>query len=501
MKTCNQSNNYLDGDLGQTEFNDHLANCATCDPQTLENWSIAVDIIRRDASAHAHRSSAQVEREHQLLVSSFALKKSIPVWQLQPMRWVLASMAIVGCFFIVGILFLNSKDDVPSSTMLPATVPIVHFHNDGSIRKTTTIPKGAIIKAKDNERLLATIDNDRVAVGPGGEIHLNRTTTRSTSLVLNRGWLACSVSKRSQNEKFVTHTFDDRFTVEVKGTRFGVNYHNRGSTQNHVPVPQFQVAVTEGVVWVTEKNNKTWIVKAGEQLIVQNDEKSVVETLSHINRKRINTLLNSESKTLFIQEDKPAPEKQIHLKHTNSFTSEQKGHKKIRHNRRQDTNLVQHMDTQKISLLEIKQLIVGGRHSDAIEAIEQCLLTDPLNSELWRLLAQSKRKSGKFLGAVAAYNKVIKLAPRPIAKAARFKTGLIYQNQLRRPSAAIVQFSKYLSTPGPQLLRAEALLHLGEAELFLGNHTKAKTHMKEVIDKHSATAAAMEARRKIQLIP
>ncbi|MBN2525124.1 MAG: tetratricopeptide repeat protein [Deltaproteobacteria bacterium] len=502
---CNQFNGYLDGELSAdaaVHFEQHLKTCAACG-DGIRMWQKTACEMKADAMQWAQRTAAQVCMERQQLMASFEQHRALPFWYHPAWRVALVAMAASGVLFMAGHWFFSSMDKSAANVSRAKTVNVTHYRQDGSIRTSTQRPD-AVLSAGTNESLQTDVDDDRVAVGPGAEIKLNDRVKRTPRVVLSHGWVACRVSKRKADDVFVTRTSDDRFSIEVKGTRFGVQYPKRDGSVAKSDAPHLLVAVTEGLVLVTGNSGGQWMVSAQNQLVVLPDGTAMVTSLSRMNRKIVTQLL---SPSPFATADLGIkPQDAISAgSSTDGETAKKSASDKTigalrpwlqRNARRSDT-----AETPSPKVDEIKRWIVSGQHVDAIAALEQRLKSEPQNGELWRLLAESRRKTGSYREAVDAYQHVIRLASAPVANAARYKTGLIYQNRLGRPLDAARHFSDYLASPEPQLLRAEALLHLGRARISLGDTSAARAHLTEVIREHAATAAAMEARKLLQNLP
>lgn len=508
MNTCQLLNEYLDGRLSRdssVRFERHLTECADC-ALKAQDWQTASRLIKQDAVDLAARQTQKIEQERQWVESNFEQRSSLPWWRPTRVgtRSVFAAAAAVAALIVGGVLIYRHQATAAVAPTSPSTIRTTYFHRDGAVRKTMTPSTGTTILSNNDERALSEIESDLVALGPGGKLSSKEADTKTTDLVLNRGFAAYHVSKREKNGRFLTHTADNRFTIEVKGTRFGVHYPAGAARGSNDRSFALQVAVTEGAVWVTEGQDRPWTIIAGQQLTIQNDGTALTDAISIENRNRINALLSVDPSTPFPEEDvqnteADHPESGRHHVASSVFHNKGGPHRPQQNRPRGEVSLQKPVPP-RASLLQIKQWIAGGQCQKAIPTIEQRLTEEGQNSELWRLLAECRRKGGRYRDAVAAYRKVIELAPTPVAMAARFKTGLIYQNHLGRPADAVDQFSKYLAGKGPKLLRAEALLHLGEAELSLGHHLEARAYLNEVVEKHGATAAAVKARKRLQAL-
>ena len=493
----------------QQQFERHLAGCSGC-TQAVAQWRTFAATTRQAAENQAFRSAAAENLARQQLASSFAQQNALsPFARITGWRGMALAVAVVCLAVVAGIYWQHTHDILTRSrASAPAVVPIVRYSTDGSIRRMTR-PRGATISATANEHLVASIGNDRVAVAPAGRMVVRKTGTHSTQLALNHGWIACSVEKRKPGANFVTRTQDKRFEVEVKGTTFGVQYQDSvaGAVDaSDLASPLLQVAVTEGIVAVRETQRRQWIVNAGEQLVVQRDGMAMVTPVTAMNRSIVAALLNptatSGQMALYSGYGPPAASTRSEKGVAGESTERPEKSRSVKLSSRRGKGLpIAETGVIPIGVIPIdkmKQWIGTGREKEAIAVLEAQLVTDPGNSELWRLLAEAKRKSGDYKNAIVAYQQVIDLASPQVANAARYKMGLIYQNQFNDPANAILQFSSYLSAGGPQLLRAEALYHLGKAEFGVGNREMAQSHLREVVARHGATAAAVQAKKLLQ---
>jgi TolA-binding protein len=494
MTECTDLQHYLNGELAapeQHQFEMHLADCATC-ASDVRAWQKIRQTIQQDAARRAFRTPAQDHVQRYRLEATFAGHRSLVPLKRNPIL-LFAAMALIACGLgALAIYWSHAVWDIGQNiTASPSSVHITRFRADGRIFQSVENSENEI-SANANEQLLATVGADRIAVAPNGKITVHSRKQPANGLAVRDGWIACSVSKRSAHRRFVTQTWDNRFIVEVKGTRFGVNYRPPPTVPDSSPL--FQVAVTEGVVAVKEQHLREWTLTAGKQLVVRADGTASVNAISNRHRTIVTSLLNPTSPapdwTILLDEaSAPSPEHSF----GNGTAASSPAKKARRQGLRPVAPKAIAADTLSNFIVEMKQWIGTGRHGDAIRAIEERLITESTNSELWRLLAESRRKSGNYQGAAAAYRRVVEFASPQIANAARYKLGLMYQNELNQPANAIPFFASYLANES-QLLRAEALYHLAKAEYSTGKKSLATVHLKEVIGAHGATAAAVKAK-------
>ncbi|MBN2718333.1 MAG: tetratricopeptide repeat protein [Deltaproteobacteria bacterium] len=500
---CRDLHKYLDRDLLESArygFEQHLTECRTC-TAAIAQWTTFAGAARNDATQQAFRSPAAEHIAQKQLEASFSQQQALSPWHRRSFAPLMATAVVLVCLLAgAAIFWTRANDPSPKQTApVPSTVQITRFSMDGSIRQTTG-HQGTPIAATPNEQLLATVGKDRVAVAPKGRMVIKRKETTSTLLALNDGWIACQVAKRHGSRQFVTRTQDKRFTVVVKGTRFGVQYQGSSDTRVDELSPLLQVAVTEGIGQVEETQGRTWTVSAAEQLVVQPSGAAEVMPISEQNRTIVSSLLNPSSAPSALTDILAQPNPALDSSDKASPPPALSRGTKTKSSPGVSPGIPRPdgPDASPVSVAEMRQWIGAGRNADAIAVIEARLLKEPGNSELWRLLAESKRKVGDYQGAIVAYQQVIDSASPQMANAARYKMGLIYQNQLHQPANAITQFSRYLADGEPQLLRAEALYHLGRAEYNMGHKASARAHLNEVTEQHSATAAAVQARKLLQ---
>ena len=419
MKTCHLLNEYLDGDLGRdscVQFEQHLSECPAC-ASKAQYWQTASQLIKQDAEDLAARHTRKTEQERQWVETCFEQQLPIPWWR--PTRGgtapVFAAAVAVVSLIIGGVLIYKHQNHTSLPLLSSFTIRTTYFHRDGTFRKITTPSTGTTVLSNNDERLLSEVETDLVALGPGGKLYLKEVNIRRTALVLSHGFSAYHVSKRKKNGRFVAHTADDRFTIEVKGTRFGIHYPAKEARGGAERLPVLQVAVTEGIVWVTERQNRRWVVSAGHQLTIDNDGTELEDAVSSENEDLINALLSFDPSSPFQEEDAlvTVPDRpgkgQRHK--VSDVSRNRRAPSRSRPKRLRDDAPPEKTTLPPVSLLEIKQWIVGGQCKKAIPAIEARLTEDGQNSELWRLLAECRRKNGRYKEAVTAYRKVIELAP------------------------------------------------------------------------------------------
>ncbi|MBN2342569.1 MAG: tetratricopeptide repeat protein [Deltaproteobacteria bacterium] len=504
MNACNRIHEYLDGSIvgsDRIRFETHLSDCRVCAGK-VAHWRAFEKAVRQDASDIACRPDTAEQFFRQQVESAFVQNAAHSGWRMGLSRPVLIGAAVTACVVLFFGLFLGFSDlpttETDDSTL--ASIPITRFFVNGSEAKTTTVPGESIVTGVD-EKVLVFLTDDRVAVGRNSQMTVKNSAIASTQLALLHGWFACSVSKRHGVERFFADTADGRFRIAVKGTRFAVQYTCDELAAGEL-VPLFQVAVTDGVVEVTERKSRKWTLRADEQLVIYTDGTATVEAISASNRTVVRQLLKPEVDDAAIhvasQSEGKKPEADAKTEPSDTAPVEPVSEMELSSARKRErTKPSASAGDAAVSLAQIKQWIGMGRYKEAISALESRLKTANSDSESWRLLAECRRKTGNYQGALTAYQQVVAYASVPVANAARYKMGLIYQDHLNRPADAIVHFSKYLAGES-QLLRAEALYHLGKAEYSVGKKTQAKTHLNEVVNNHGATAAAVKARRLLQ---
>ena len=111
------------------------------------------------------------------------------------------------------------------------------------------------------------------------------------------------------------------------------------------------------------------------------------------------------------------------------------------------------------------------------------------------LLADCRRKAGKYNDALETYKKLMMIAGEKQANRARFKAAVLTQEQLGNHYGAATLFEEYLSSnQGSPLLRAKAKVRLARSLIALGEKTRAKRLLEQVIREHGGSSAAIQAR-------
>jgi cytochrome c-type biogenesis protein CcmH/NrfG len=146
-------------------------------------------------------------------------------------------------------------------------------------------------------------------------------------------------------------------------------------------------------------------------------------------------------------------------------------------------------------------MIVENRLDDARTGLTGHLKRSPLDTTAWSLLADCERKSGRWGQSVAAYEKVIALAPAGERRRAKYRAAAILQDQLGDHGRAASFLEDYVKTSaGGDPVLAEAMVRLARSYLQLGRQTRAKQLLLQVTGEHGGTRAATRASEMLKTL-
>jgi TolA-binding protein len=356
------------------------------------------------------------------------------------------------------------------------------------------------------------LGSDRFGLAPSSKLTVLSNAGKDTVLRLEKGQACFDVSPREDGERFIVES--GAYRVLVVGTRFSVNARK----------DEVRVAVVEGIVEVAEKGGRGWRLVAGEALSVKVNGKaersegnggeatamakllgerpfeqvSVNDTSQNqaemtfddlrakrpIRRKRLGRR-HRRSKALPLREDVTET---IYLE-TNTPEDANTAEEKVKN----DLPLNQEPVREGVDLW--RQWVLSGRLEAAEAALVAHLENNPVDTDAYSLLADCRRKAGKYAEAVETYKKLTAIAGEYQANRARFKAGVLMQENLKNHLAAAAIFDEYLATgKGTPLLRAKATVRLARSLIRLGEIDRARILLRRVIDGYSGSSVAIQAR-------
>jgi TolA-binding protein len=159
----------------------------------------------------------------------------------------------------------------------------------------------------------------------------------------------------------------------------------------------------------------------------------------------------------------------------------------------QDPELSVETDLRGVALW--RQWILEGKLKQAEDALHMHLRSHSIDTEAMSILADCRRKAGKYADALETYKNLIMIAGRKQANRARFKAGVLMQEQLGNHFGAASLFEEYLaSSSGSPLLRAKATVRLARSLISLGEKARARKLLGQVMRTYGGTSAAIQAR-------
>lgn len=522
MKPCDHLPQYLDGRLeraGREYFESHLHICADC-RKLADVWVCTKNALRNEAEERrlhlvpTDEEASRLVQRAQLEASSrgfFSVRVLVP---------------LTACVsFALAFVLASKLDDfgtsIPETSMhreAKATLPV--SEGEASFKKPPLE-----YETKKDGRTTGRFGNDRFGLAAQSKLRVVSTEGKTTLLRLDYGIAAFSVAKRKGGRKFVVEAGDYR--VEVVGTRFTVDRSGDG----------VRVSVTEGVVAVSENGGRKWRLAAGDALSVAPgaapehiaaDEEEIEKTARLLGETAEcdihDALLASATDTMSFEIPKKGKASAL----SNTSRRRSKGHRKAQG----ETSLSLHEDAEgprraassakpetngaaqgeaqtSVSPDESapkgmdlwRQWILEGRFEVAEAALSEHLSGRPLDTEAYSLLADCRRKAGKYAQAVEIYKKLTAIAGEYQANRARFKAGVLMQEKLKNHLGAAAIFDEYLATgKGTPLLRAKAAIRLAGSLIELGEVERAGKLLRRIADDYSGSSVAIQAREMLKKI-
>ncbi len=476
MEHCSKLKGYLLGTLGEkdrAEFESHLSECETCASEA-ESWrQFYGDFNDWVGSLNAPLISEECAERLNREARNRGPKRAVQ-WNIRPAQVVVAIAAAT----IVGLFFVLSRPDAPS-----------HHH---PLRVTSQAPMPEVLLSQGGEvvhgngnsstglavpgpgRLVVALDKDRVALGEHSRARVSRSMDGGTRIELTRGTAAVWAHKRSIGELTV-EAMGHR--VRVVGTRFQVSL---------LPQSGISVAVSEGEVEVRTADGEEKNVRQGEILVISSSHKISSAPLTPDGERKMERLLQVEDGRKESESETKNPDARL-----------ARGADQGEPSRNRAPSTPKSGRPTKPNLTEVRKLILGGQYSKAHAILTERLKYSPRDTAAWELLANCRRKSGNWEGAIKSFEKVIDLGNAGQANRARFMAATLMQDKLKDNRRARELLRDYLSHR-PKPLEAEAMVRLARAQLGMGQTEAAGATAAKVIEKYPGTPAALLAR---ELVP
>jgi len=341
-------------------------------------------------------------------------------------------------------------------------------------------PVGKVLKSPDHGRVVAHVGTDRIGLGSKSRVRVIALSEKRTSLKLERGTVACSVSPRTASRVFTVEA--GWFTVEVKGTRFSVS---RASGQ------ELSVCVGEGLVAVYQPGQPTTHISAGQRYTFYREGRVETGLISPHDQQNLSSLLDDSELAV---DDSPNIDT-IPVEDNRDYERQENDKKQSRRKEQ----------SPKPKVLEKRQLdtwqkwVLSGRLEEAEKKLSTYLRRTPDDEAAWSLLATCQRKSGKFKQAAESYSRVSELAEVSRANRARFMAASLLQDEVGNHAAAAALLEQYLRSSQQRTpTRAEATIRLARSLIVLKKKKRAKELLETIADTYGRNPVANRARKLLK---
>jgi TolA-binding protein len=517
MKPCDHLSPYLDGRLeraGRDYFETHLHICSQC-RDVVNAWACAKNGLKNEAADRRRRLTPTDEEAAKLVEWAILEQSSSGFGSIRVLVPLTAAVSFILAFWL-GTAWTNAPEptvqaaETRARSVLPTTTT--------SLEDDSTNSVALEYETSDTGHTTGKVGRDRFGLMPSSKLSVVSVATKDTVLNLETGAAVFQVSPRKNGRHFIVEA--GAYRVLVVGTRFSVDRRETG----------VRVSVVEGIVEVSEKGGRGWRLKAGEVLSVAMGEKETRQANDGGEALAMARILGeapfettpdeasaAEDDALAMQFDiddaetaKPGRTafKRKHWKFLRRqmaakskaapsiyLGGDEKGGDVAEPEAGSD-NALQLNDTPKPEGVDLwRQWVLDGKLRAAEEALVAHLENNPVDTDAYSLLADCRRKAGKYHAAIEAYKKLTAIAGEYQANRARFKAGVLMQENLKNHLGAAAIFDEYLATgKGTPLLRAKATVRLAQSLIVLGETDRAKMLLRRVIDGYGGSSVAIEAR-------
>lgn len=458
--------NYREIDTDRVAFDEHLRDCPEC-RRAVSAWDALLREIQLMSSEELADQPGWSPSVKESLISR-ARERELRSTRTPALRLSIAVAALaifLGCVVYVFAVKKQDSTDEKSDVQLRVAERIISAV--GAENPITSFRPGDSMVAPAQGRLLIRIGEDEVGLAQTGELTLIEATPKRVRLLLKKGEVACRVSPREGVSTFVIEA--GPVVVRVVGTRFMVS---RTGDEVRVVVAEGRVAVKSNE-WngLIAKGEGVDLRANGEVARVILDDAAIRKLDKLLGETYVNDagLQKAKETASQVRESDPGP----------------------------TGDPVQRPQTQR-SLKKWRRWVIDGRYAEAEKALVAYLRKAPQDIDAWWLLADSRRKSGNWDGAVEVYRRIVGQAPPNRANMARFRAGAILQDKLGRQGEASRMFKEYLRAEAVgKTLEAEAMVRLGASLAALGRKGEAVALLEEVVDRYGGSSAAGKARQML----
>ena len=516
MKPCEHLSPYLDGRLeraGRDYFESHLHICSNC-RDVVNAWMCAKNGLRNEANVRRKTLTPTDEEAAKLVEWAILEQSSRGVGSIKIWVPITAALSFVVAFW------LGSAWMAPSDT--ESSLPSNPVEMSSQISRTEPLavpqaPVGVTYETTEDGHTTFKLGRDRFGLAPTSKLSVVAIKDKETVLDLESGAAVFQVSPRKGGRRFIVRA--GNYRVLVVGTRFSVNRVDNG----------VRVSVLEGVVQVSEKGGRGWRLKAGDALSVVDGKDKVLKPNSAVEAETMARLLGE----LPLSKEQPKTQIADETAVSMSFEVDEAAHPKRRHiqkrkwqtwrkrkavrkqvvppiyleesdnepdaveNKEADVQAlpIEQQEPEEAGVDLWRQWILDGKLQDAEAALVAHLEENPVDTDAYSLLADCRRKAGKYYGAIETYKKLTAIAGEHQANRARFKAGVLMQENLKNHLGAAAIFDEYLATgKGTPLLRAKATVRLAQSLIVLGELERAKMLLHRIIEGYGGSSVAIQAR-------
>jgi TolA-binding protein len=467
MSACDLKERYLDRRLDgaqQAIFEGHLENCDIC-REEVERWGSIEEelgVLLQDERVARQPSGNQADA-----FMAGRPPRGVSIRLLRPVAVGLAAAALLAGIY--GVFGLQSPGD-----LAPQLRPIA----TSSVRRPAP---GRLVEARDREHRFE-LGRDRIGLSRGGRVRITRESGQSVRLELLEGTIACQVDSRQTGGEFVV-TAGAR-QIRVVGTRFAVALTSGRAVR---------VGVEEGIVELVSPPEQTVRIVAGQEARVDSAGVVRLGRLSPASSDLLDELLGPGAAKM--EDESGRPKDQAHdagLVRASAENGVRSG------SARGDRGTTKQRPNSGAGDLEtLKKWIVAGRIDEAMVALGARVNASPTDAAAWSLLADCHRKRGRYRDAVEAYRRIVAHGSDAEANRARFKAGVLLQEQLGRHQQAAQLFFDYRRSAGGSL-RAEAGLRLARSLIRLDRLEEAGRVLEEIVTRHAGSPGARQASEMLE---
>ncbi|MCP4674532.1 MAG: tetratricopeptide repeat protein [Deltaproteobacteria bacterium] len=489
MKPCRLLEAYCDRTLSPFErkaFERHFKDCEACS-SVVDAWN-AVGKATRSVAAATVEAQPDSTEEARLRIIEQVERRPLIGFGLRPrIAWVATAIVLL----VVGLALYQTLDRGVTSAgpvNLNEMVTIEAHRITAQESRPLTIEAQEVfpINVPARERILVRAGADLVGFGPSSSARFTALTPQRTRIVLNRGRAAFSVAPRESPGQFV---IDARgYEVRVVGTRFLVELKESN---------QLVVVVSEGALEVVV-NTQPIRVETDQRLTVDPSGQTMNE-IGRVERARIATLLSEaphdvEATVLHLSDRDDSPDADVNDQQIQLENREKRllDVGRSGKQRRRPARVSKDISTW-------QQWVLEGRLDEATRALHAYLGENPGDVPAWFLLADCQKRAKNYPGAVTSYRAVITHSSGRAANTARYRAGVILQENLRNHDEAAGMFERFLDeTKAGHHLSAEAMLRLADSLHATGRTELANTLLEEIVNRYQASEPAAKALKRLE---